>query len=136
MLQGDVFQPLAGLHEATPAVLSMAVSQDGTLIALGCGEFTLVYKLLDQKLVGPWKLDPHIHAGPTGTRVVRLQKISFSVGSQRLISAVQVEHSTQKHAVHVSVWTCFGSEFTLAAQLDPVYLTVVRVTFHQLCTIY
>ena len=129
MLKENSFQPLAGIHDATPAVLCISVSYDGKLIALGCGEFILVYKVLDQQLVGPWKLDPKTHISNPGSRVVRLQKLSFSVGSQQLVSAVQVEHSTHKHAVYISVWNCFGSDFSLAAQLDPVYLTVVRFPF-------
>ncbi|ORY18409.1 hypothetical protein BCR34DRAFT_554164 [Clohesyomyces aquaticus] len=113
------------LDESTPVVLTLALAPDGANIALGCGSFTLVYRVLNSELRGPWKLSP-----PTdlGNRAVRVHKLNFSIDSKRLISSIQVEKNSHKHAVYVAIWTCFGADLTLESQLDPVSLTVVRVS--------
>lgn len=63
------------------------------------------------------------------SRVIRIQKLSFSVDSKRLVSAIQLEHSTQQHAVYICTWTCLDTGFRLEARLTRVLLTVVGSSF-------
>ncbi|KAF2463997.1 uncharacterized protein BDR25DRAFT_346915 [Lindgomyces ingoldianus] len=120
-LKEDKLQPALVIDEGTPVVLALALSPDGANIALGCGKYTLVYRKLNEELRGPWKLSP---SADIGSHAVRVHKVNFSVDSKRLISSMQVEKNSHKHAVHVSIWTCFGSDIKLESQLDPVNLTV------------
>ncbi|KAF2105986.1 hypothetical protein BDV96DRAFT_591658 [Lophiotrema nucula] len=115
------FKPLVAIDNTTPAIHCMSLSHDGNTIALGCGHVILVYKLSTERVTGPWKLYPNVDLR---SRVVRLQRVSFSPDSRKLVSAIQVEHNTHKHAIFVSVWGSVDNEFRLEAQLEPVHVTV------------
>jgi hypothetical protein len=110
------------LDDTVPHILAFATSPDGSFIALGCGNFVLLYRLDGHDLHGPWKLEPNIDLRDHPPRI---QKLSFSVDSTKLLSAIQAEYNGHKHAVYISIWKHLGAEAKLEAQIDPVYLTMV-----------
>jgi hypothetical protein len=115
------------LDDTVPHILAFAISPDGSLIAVGCGDFTLLYRLEENDLQGPWKLQPAIDLQG---RAPRIQKLNFSVDSTRLLSAIQAEYSGHKHAVYISIWKELGAEAELETQVDPVYLTMVSASLY------
>ncbi|KAF2177155.1 hypothetical protein K469DRAFT_810043 [Zopfia rhizophila CBS 207.26] len=101
-LKENQLQPLVLLEESTPVVLALALSPDGTTIALGCGDSTLVYRTVAGEVYKTWKLP---RPNDLNRRAVRVHKLNFSVDSRRLISCIQVEgkDNSDKHAVPYGV---------------------------------
>ncbi|KAF2402279.1 hypothetical protein EJ06DRAFT_331588 [Trichodelitschia bisporula] len=103
-------------HEAPSATLlsksgvlctGLALSPDGTLIALGWGPTIQIYRFADGALTLLTALP--IHESHSGT-VVRYQVLNFSSDSRRLLVATQEIHDTHKHAVYLRIWGCEDSE--------------------------
>ncbi|KAF2702784.1 hypothetical protein K504DRAFT_539343 [Pleomassaria siparia CBS 279.74] len=121
ILHENVFWPLLPIPKSIPAILAFALSPDGTHVAVGCGNFTLMYRIIGGGLSHPTRLNSM--AGME-TQAVRIQRLNFSVDSKRFVSAIQVEQGTQKHAAYISTWTCVETNFNLEARLPRVDLTV------------
>jgi len=58
--------------------------------------------------------------------MVRTQRLNFSVDSKKLVAALQVSQTPQRHAIYINVWECSGASVREEASLDPIPLTVVR----------
>jgi hypothetical protein len=116
-------QTFLGLGEAALGVLALALSPNGMMIALGCGRFSLLYRVHSGELFGPQKL---WHSKSPKASVCS-QKLNFSVDSTRVVSCIQVGRSSQKHDLYVAIWVCDDEEFELERQLDPIELSVVSL---------
>jgi hypothetical protein len=96
------------------------------MVALGCGEYSLVYRMTNRALLDPVKLP---HSKRPSRAAIRAQKLNFSVDSQRLVSCIQAERTSQKHDMYATIWICSDIEIVLDTQLDPVELSVVSDMF-------
>jgi hypothetical protein len=118
----DTLQQYVDLDKNHPLILTLTISPDGTFVVLGCGAKIHVFQVLDGVLQFRQRLDWPIK---TFTANTRNQKINFSVDSKKLTVASQVSATPQKHAVHLTIWECSGSEIRLELILDPIPLTIV-----------
>jgi hypothetical protein len=107
-------------------VLGLAISADGTFIAVGCGAEVLLYRVLNDNLELATRLEV---AAKITTTNVRNQRLSFSVDSKKLVAALQVSQTPQRHAVYMKVWECSGADVREETSLDPIQLTVVSGGF-------
>jgi len=118
---GNQFSVLLG--EGIPLATSLAVSLDDDLIALGCGSSVLIYRVYGA-LSQIYQVGTQIDSSAGS---IRLQRLSFSTDSKRLLAATQVStHTSDKQAIRFVVWERTGAQFQNIAQVDPVQLTMVR----------
>lgn len=116
-------QSFRELNEDIPTIHALALSPNGTMVALGCGEYSLVYRMAGHDFLEPMKLP---HSKRSSRAAIRAQKLNFSVDSQRLVSCIQTERTSHKHDVYAAIWACSESGILLETELDPVELSVVR----------
>ena len=102
--------------------MSLAISPDGSQVALGCGSLIVIYRIINGEFQISHQLMTNID--PSGGRI-RYQKLRFSVDSKRLVSATQEFHNSNTHTVNMHVWTCAENDVYQVSQLDPLLLTVV-----------
>lgn len=110
------------LGEGISLATSLTVSLRYDLIALGCGSSILIY---------------HVHGGlsqisqlgiDSSASSIRLQRLSFSTDSKRLVVATQVSSQiSDRQTVRFMIWERNGDHFEDVAQVDPTQLTMVRI---------
>jgi hypothetical protein len=112
------------LGEGKPLATSLAVSINDNLVALGCGNAILIYRVHGE-LSQIYQVGTQIDSSASS---IRLQRLSFSTDSKRLVAATQVSSQTSdKQMVRFMIWERNGAQFKNAAQVDPVQLTTVRI---------
>lgn len=122
VLMPDGGQQYISLEDDIPLIQTLAISPDGTFVALGCGHIVLIYRILNENLEKA--KDINIKSRTAG-QSVRYQRIGFSVDSKKFVCASQVSQSVQKHAVLTGIWECSGSEIREYGWLDPIPIPVV-----------
>jgi hypothetical protein len=115
-------QQYIALEDEVPLIQTLAISPDGTFVALGCGHVVLIYRILNENFEKAKQID--IKSKIAG-QSVRYQRIAFSVDSKKFVCSSQVSQSVQKHAVITGIWECSGSEIREYSWLEPVPLPVV-----------
>jgi WD40 repeat protein len=105
-------------------ISGLAISPDGTLVAVGCGSNIVFYVLKDSGF-------DKVHILGTGTRVssnpILYQKVSFSTDSKRLCVASQVRRSSKDH-LFVTIWKWSGRDMERDQTINPLSLTVVSIS--------
>src|SRR5271170_2290982 len=97
----DGEQQFISLEDEMPLIQTIAISPDGTFVALGCGNLVLVYRILD----GNFEKAKEINLkSKTAAQSIRYQRVGFSVDSKKLVCASQVSQSVQRHAVITGIW--------------------------------
>jgi hypothetical protein len=124
MLMPDGEQQYISLDDEIPLIQTLAISPDGTFVALGCGVVVLVFRILN----GNFEKAKEINLKPKlAAQSVRYQRVGFSVDSKKLVCASQVSQSVQKHAVITGIWECSGAEIREYGWIEPVPIPVVSL---------
>jgi hypothetical protein len=111
------------LGEGVPLALSIAISPDGKFVAVSCGSSVLIHRVQNNELLKDYQVGTQIDSS-SGS--IRLQRLSFSTDSKKLVCATQVaSRSTDRQTVHVKVWERSGAEWRNGASVEPVSLTMV-----------
>jgi hypothetical protein len=115
------------LGEGIPQAMSLVISPEKDLIAVGCGSSVLIYRLRDGELQKDYQVGTEIDSSKGS---IRLQRLNFSSDSKKLMSATQVSsHLTDKQVVHIKIWERVGVEFRNGPPVEDVQLTVVRYQY-------
>jgi hypothetical protein len=110
------------LAEKKSQCFSLAISPDGTTVALAWGTIVQIYRFIN----GSLKLISTVGVHRTNERpLVKYQKMNFSADSSQLIVATQEDFGVHHDAVYLRVWDC--SRDNLQSRWRPQGFRITKV---------